>query len=245
MFSLASLLQDPWLKDHQTLVAAFAALAGSIVAFTGLLTGYLLNAALNRRQQDRIRHQEATALAAILAAEIHNLGQQAKMLFGMFEYVLIKIKSAPKEEIKPLNKKSGPRFSVSHSGPHQFPRSSEKLGLLGPLLAFNVTHFYFLYFDVFNGLDAESSKQHDMNSEAFITLVEGFQRGLQIVSKDAGELVPDLLEFAHSKNPPSYGGKWITKLRDGQDKFSMPPDFDVNAWKKLSIAPNTSGIPEA
>jgi hypothetical protein len=127
---LYQLLTDTWVKDHQTLIAAILGLIGSLIAFTALLVGYLVNASLNRRQLDRDRHQEAVSLAAMLAAEINVLGAYAEAV----------AKSLSRDE-----NKAEDGFVLDLPQALYFQQIKDKIGLLGPSLAMSVTNFYSRY----------------------------------------------------------------------------------------------------
>jgi hypothetical protein len=223
MSILSEMFHDPWLKDHQVVVAGAFAFGGSVLAAGALLMGYLLNATLNRRQLDRVRHQEATALAASLAAEIHNLGRQAEMLDGILAHFAGTITKAESEE--------GPSLRVSYVGPQQFSKVAEKLGLLGPLLTFNVIHFYFCFLDVFSGFEADSFKEGKFKGDRLTEAIEGMRRGLKIVTGDARDIVPQLLQFAHLQRPPQIPESWTDQLSK-EPKYSVPADFDRHIWQQ-------------
>jgi hypothetical protein len=227
---LAQYLTDPWLKDHQALVAAVIALAGTFLTVIALMGGYLLNASLNRRQLDRNRHQEAIALAAVLMAEVNAIRHQAGVLEEMFGMLLEQASKGSKDEI-------WEKLTIGYAGPFQFEKVSEKFGLLGPRLAFQVSNFYFMYLDVFGGLKTipdENVKNSDIR-----TLLPVFRRGLKLVTEKGAEIVPELLAFSMSRRQREDDLKWFAeKAQENERRVVANTSFSKT--EAASTAPSTS-----
>lgn len=227
---LAQYLTDPWLKDHQALVAAVIALAGTFLTVIALLGGYLLNASLNRHQLDRNRHQEAIALAAVLMAEVNAIRHQAGILEQMFGMLLEQASTKREDEI-------WDKLAFGYAGPFQFEKVSDKFGLLGPRLAFQVSNFYFMYLDVFGGLKtipAENLKNSDIR-----TLLPTFRRGLKLVAEKGAEIVPELLAFSMSRRRQKGDLSWfIKKAQENEKRTVVKTSFSEIA--AASTAPSTS-----
>jgi hypothetical protein len=175
---------NPWLKDYQTLVAAILGLIGSLVAFSALLTGYLVNARLNRLQIDRNRRTEAASIAAVLGAEVNALGAISRTVASITQG---------------LEKEGESRYLDPHLPlPQYFDSMKDKIGLLGPSLSMSVTNFYVLYLITIQRappLEADnsaSSRPHHFAKVHFGTTSKAFTK----LSKLADEVSPDLIGFA-------------------------------------------------
>ncbi|MEA2760634.1 MAG: hypothetical protein QOH65_3466 [Methylobacteriaceae bacterium] len=219
MSTLAEALNSDWLKDHQTFVASLAALAG-------LVGGWLVTGLINRRHADRIRHQEATSLAAILAAEVHAMRHQARMLVvlmnGLEKYTNDRQRS-PDSSCDPL--------TISYARPRVFDKVAEKIGLLGPQLSFKVAGFYFLFFDVLGSLEA--IPKEELTDFKLLQLIKAYRGGLQQVWERGTQLLPDLIAFAHSEKRPKTTSDWLSddaaalerRVKSGQSNFDPANPF--------------------
>jgi hypothetical protein len=201
---LYQLFSDPWVKDHQTLIAAFFGLIGSVIAFTALLVGYLVNASLNRRQLDRNRHQDAVSLAAMLAAEINVLGAYAEAVAKTMSH---------DENI------AEDSFVLDLPQAHYFQQIKDRVGLLGPSLAMSVTNFYSLYL-----LSARNSSSPSDLKEITLPKQKSFvfshsSKALQKLKSEADYLSADLIKFTFNKyQPPTNIHEFLVKhsRRDAQ-----------------------------
>src|SRR4051812_34316921 len=167
MSMLTEALRSDWFKDHQTFVA-------SITALVGLAGGWWATSIINRRHADRIRHQEATSLAALLASEVHAMRHQARMLVGIFKQLENEISQS---ERPPDSKWDG--LKIGYVRPRIFESVADKLGLLGPRLSFKVSGFYFLFFDVLGSIDI--MPQENLTDRKMLQLTKSLDEGLKQV----------------------------------------------------------------
>jgi hypothetical protein len=173
-----------WVAKYQTLIA-------SVVALCAAVGGAMLNAHFNRRQQDRIRHQDAVALAATLAAEITMLHVMADAMTSQLAIIEDSVRVIEPEEKR--------QWSTWVHFAHQKPgyeKLSERFGLLGPNLSLKVASFYTMYVDSADKLaefkDAELTAKDALTKCVFL-------RGLlQRVHETGMQVVEALLKFSRT-----------------------------------------------
>jgi hypothetical protein len=237
-------LSDPWLKDHQAFAAALVAFAGTFLTVSALIIGYLLNARFNRMQADRIRHQDAVALAAVLISEIQAIGNQSQVLHQMITGLI-----QHKDE-NDTGVNASEKLKISYVPAFQLEKAAERFGLLGPKLTLEVSNFYFLYLDVFGVL--KMVKKMEAHSPAVAAMLPGIRTGMELIDEKASNVVPSLVKFATSKGPLKIDPDWLESFSPRHRRLSVrgfrSPYDPKNTMGPISVPPHSkfgfSAVPD-
>ncbi len=179
-----ALYRDPDLQAWQTGI-------GAIVGLIGLGLIALLNAELNRRRDDRLRRDEARALAEALAAELESLKNTANRHIEELESLSDEASSAYEQ----------PRVNLLEimrlAQPIVFEGSATKLGLLGPNLAAVVVQTYASFELVNKNIERQLRLYADLKFTR--RWIEVFGREVKVATEWADETISGLHSFASSQ----------------------------------------------
>ena len=122
-----------WVYAHETLVAGLTAVIAALIGFGGIIAAALYNAKLTRDRDDRLRREEARALAAAIGAELRSF----MVVAGSRSELLRRLKSAQDDttdwHVKSLAFPAGPVVDAT----------IRNLGLLGPELSTDIVALHY------------------------------------------------------------------------------------------------------